>query len=125
MKYINTPADAALVQITGEPVLNEQGQPVLCKFSTFALGRLTDQAFAASGMDGVLQVMKLREVLKDAQPGDVLAIEDADYKPLVQATRNPSAGYNMAIAHCLVPFMRAICEATNKPPVIALPAAAE
>lgn len=119
MKYIIVPEDIQLVQITGEEIRDQEGKPITMRFSTFLLGRLVDQVFAAKGLDGVLQGLKLRELFKDAKPGDVVATEDADHSLLVQATKNPTPGYNMGIAHCLVPFMRTICDARDKPLAVA------
>ncbi len=46
----------------------------------------------------------------------VLQLEDADYRQLLEATKNPSGGYSAAMGPAALPFLLAITNATDVPP---------
>lgn len=75
-------------------------------FHTFLLGRLRQPVFGASATAAAAQL----EVLEASNRAEIV-ISDAAWQILARATSEPQGGYQVEIAHCLVPFMRAILEA--------------
>ncbi len=133
MKYITIPEPVELYRLTGEPVAPDatppgddesdgddtdavaQVGPAKIEFPYFVLGRLADPKFGAS-MPGVLAAVEIKSQLDDAN--GFLALENEHWARLKDATETPSpqVAYHPQIAHCLLPFMQAICNASDKKP---------
>lgn len=113
MRYIQMQPDVMLHNIEGNALQDEKGDHVTISLKRFILGRLTDPSFAAD-MASVLSALQIREAVERAD--NVIEIETEDWKRLAAATKTPQGGYNAAFAHCLVPFMKAITEASEKRP---------
>lgn len=114
MRFIPRLPPVAVTQITGEPVLRPDGTPAEFTQRQFLLGRTTDPAFG-SDMEAVMAAIRIRDAVDSDKP--FIEVESADYDRLDKATRTPQAGYVMAVAHCLEPFIRGVIDAKTKPPL--------
>lgn len=112
MKHIHILPPIKIAQLDGTPVCNENGEQVEHTFQDYAMARLIDPGMGED-MEAVLLVLKLRDSLQKAIADGESAwpVEDADHKVLVAVTKSPKRGYNPDVAHCLVPYMKAIVEA--------------
>jgi hypothetical protein len=111
MKYITIPKPIELFSIQGDRIQDEHGVPQNMTFDQFVLGRLVDPAFG-SDMAAVCSVVEIKTQSKAAN--GVLALENADWERLAEATRHGK--YHPLVAHCLLPFMKAITEASSTKP---------
>ena len=114
MKTITIPSDVALSTLNGHALIDETGNQIFLKFTRFVLERLIDPKFCAgiTPMEAAEMSLSIKQtVLEWGEAGTEAKLEDAHWKQLREATREPSQGYNMNIAHCMVPFMKAIVEA--------------
>ena len=120
MKYIALLPDITLKSLNGQPVMNAKNEEIVVTHEDFILGRLNGKHFGAT-MAGVLQAVKIQAAV-GAATGVVLkvvALEDADYKPLAEEVRNPSSpatAYDPRFAPSLAPFMKATADAADEPP---------
>ena len=116
MKYIIVPEDIKLTSWAGEVMKDESGQQATIRFKDFIIGRLMDPKFAKD-MSTILRAVEIKA--KTNGMGKVLALEDVDFELLADVTRNPSPqySYNPTISHCLVPYLKAITEATSVEPL--------
>lgn len=110
MKKITWQEPIMLTNFDGSPFPSGEGNPR--SFDQFLLDRLTDGSFGAT-MERVLAAVKMRELVRHHATcaTDALELEDADYLLLRAAVETPSAPYNPAVAHAVLPFMRAVTEA--------------
>jgi hypothetical protein len=118
MRYIPLPEDVELISITGEQVVDRNGQPMVGKFANFVRGRLTDQAFTKT-MDAVQAAVHIRQSIEKIEKNTnikYLAVETADWPILVESVKNPGAPYDARIGHCYFPHMEAITNATETVP---------
>lgn len=111
MKKVLWQEPLVLTDIRGEEV---KANPM--KFGAFILDRLLDPIFGKS-MQSILSAIAIKEVVEDG-PDETGALwfESADWKLLRQVTENPTNGYNTAIAHNFIQFMKAIIEAEDGRP---------
>lgn len=113
MKYIKIPEPVSLFNIvTGETMLDEKGGSDVRTFERFVLERLVDPKWGTS-VKMIMMAAKISEQAKGAN--GVLVLEDADYDELKQVTETPDPRlpYDQRSAHCLIPFMKAIAEASD------------
>jgi hypothetical protein len=114
MKTIVIPSNIILKTITGQTIVNDQGEVQTATFKDFIMGRLIDDKMAKD-MSTILRVVKMRDGLDKvmADSATEWVIDDEDWRLLEDVVRNPgpSSRYNPAIAHCLVPFFLAVTEA--------------
>lgn len=115
MKYIEIPEDIDIYNLNGERMKGAGDSDATVSFEDFVLGRLGDPKFAES-VQNVIAAVEIKTKLKDAN--GVLALENEHYSLLKQATDKPSAqsAYHPAVAHNLLPFMKAIMDASDKTP---------
>jgi hypothetical protein len=121
MKYMKVPADVKLTNWYGEEIKDQKGEPVApITFYDFIIGRLTDPKFSKD-MATILRAFEIKTRAK--KMGAYLALEDVDYTALLDVVTEPSpqAPYNSMISHCLVPFFKAVTEATSKEPEPVMP----
>lgn len=111
MKYIEIPAEVALVAVTGEKVVNNTGDQLKVSFKEFVLGRLTEKSFGA-GMDSVLSAVKIRDLVEEAN--GTLELEDSDWNRLRVAVKQGT--YDPRLAYCLIPHMEAVEKASSEDP---------
>lgn len=115
MKYVKVLDDIKLVDLNDNEVAPE-GKQLEISFKDFVLGRLSDPKFAKS-MDMVFSALQIKQSLKDLE-GDVLVLDTSDWQNLLEVVKEPSpqATYHPLYAFNLVPFMKAIVEATDNKP---------
>lgn len=113
MKYITMPDQVSIRRFSGESINDESGQPSRVNFGTFVLDRLEDPKFAVD-MKTILAAVEIKCRVQEAN--GVLALEDAHWELLRDATKNPTGGYNGVFAHNFVPFMSAIVDADDQGP---------
>ena len=75
------------------------------------------QEFGATA-NAVRSAAKIAEAFEGKNPGDWVAIEDADFQKLEKAVE--TTGYNPAVARQLIPFMDAVANATKKNPALSV-----
>ncbi len=122
MRYLVVPPLVTLRNLAGDELNDETGAPAAVSFSQFTLSRLTDLLFALEGMDGALAVVAISKELVRAAPGSVLLLDDAHWHLLARATKRPTPNpsglidpyYSPVILHNMVPYMKAICEASDR-----------
>ncbi len=117
MKYITIPDAIDIFNIDGVRMNDahspEQGATL--SFETFVKARLIDARFGAD-MAAVVAAVEIKKRLKDAN--GLLVLEEEHWLRLKAATEFPSreSPYHAEVSHNLVPFMRAICNASDTAP---------
>ena len=116
MKYIKLLAPIYLITVTGDPVYEEKenGEKIriIVMHSTFILGRLNGKRFG-NNMASILQAVKIQTAVHEAKK-NVIELWDDDYKILAEEVKN--GDYDARFAPCLLPFMNAVINASDKPP---------
>ncbi len=113
MKYITMPDPVSIRHFNGNAINDATGQPATVSFETFVIDRLIDPKFAID-MKAVLVAVEIKCRIQEAN--GVLALENAHWELLRDVTKEPTGGYNGAVAHNIVPFMSAIVDADDKRP---------
>ena len=114
MKYVVSDESVVLKSLNGELVTLEGSEdPAEMTFKQFILSRLTDPSFGKTYED-VLSASRVRTCLDDFD--GVLPLETSDWERLERAVRNPEPAYNTLIAFNLIPFMKAVLEASEVKP---------
>ena len=116
MKYMKVPANVKLTNWYGEEIKDQKGESAApISFKDFCIGRLMDPKFSKD-MATILRAFEIKNRVQ--KMGEYLMLEDVDYAALLDAVTEPSpqAPYNSLISHCLVPFFKAVTEATSKEP---------
>ena len=115
MKYIKVTESVKLTNWYGEEMKGQDGVPAVISFKDFVIGRLMDPKFSKD-MATILRAFEIKT--RAEKMGEYLMLEDADYSLLSDVVSNPSsqAPYNSLISHCLVPFFKAVTEATSIEP---------
>jgi len=121
MHYITVPSD-----ITPRDPITE-AEIVAATPQTFfrflRANTLSDARFSST-IKGVFAIEKLSDLFRDASPGDVVAVEDADWELLKESSENPTRGTGRTaqagfgdglLAVQFLPFLRAIIDAPDKP----------
>lgn len=88
MKYVVVPEDIAIVDRRNgnRPIIlkrseEEEGEPYVIKFRDFVLTNIVDSpAMVRGGGEGIRRARKIEALFQDARPGDVVGVEDADYR---------------------------------------------
>ncbi len=116
MKYIKVPESVKLTNWYGEEMKGQDGSPAVISFREFILGRLMDPKLSKD-MSTILRAFEIKT--RAEKMSEYLMLEDADYALLsdVVSSPSPQAPYNSLISHCLVPFFKAVTEATSIEPV--------
>jgi len=117
MKYIMVPGDIKLTSWSGDEMKDSDGNQASITFKDFIIGRLMDPKFSKD-MSTILRAVEIKG--KGSKMGKILALEDVDFELLADTTRHPSPNYsyNPAISHCLVPYLKAITEASSAEPTV-------
>jgi len=122
MKYINVPAPISLkIPFTNKKALirDEKGdrpaEPI--KFKEFVLTALLNDERFMKNFASLTAANKILGVLSKEE--SVISLEDSDWTVLADVAKNPSAGtygpYAPVMAAQLLPFLKAIIEATEAP----------
>jgi hypothetical protein len=112
MKATHIPPPVAFIDIETGRSLVIQGNDQ-ASFADFVRGRLSDVVFARD-MAAVESAVRIRDALESLDvEATELSLVDEDHARLVAATRKPARGYPPNIAHCALPFMRAIIAAED------------
>lgn len=119
MKHVRVPMAIKLLDPTGKPICNERGEQLEHTFFEFLRLRLADPKFCDSSSSIYLS-FKIREKLDQAEAGrlDYLSLEDEEHRRVWEVTDRPSqgAGYNPALVHNIVVFLRAVERPVEKVP---------
>lgn len=142
MKQLNDPGPISVVNLLGEPmrevVTGPDGYPEIetvdgqrrqrtklsrATFKQFCLGLLGTEQFVgdAKGIDAATLVFDTRKAIAawDEAAGPK-QLENEQHRALLRAVKEGK--FDQAIAHNLVPYMRAIAEAKDAPPApVAVP----
>jgi len=113
MKYIVSVESVDLMALNGDPILDEHENQAKMTFKQFVLNRLTEPLFGKTYED-VLSATRVRQCLDEFD--GVLALETADWERLVKTVKAPEGAYNPLVAFNLVPFMKAVMEASDTKP---------
>jgi hypothetical protein len=115
-RYIKIPTDIAIVDIeTGQPVLRAPNSvPMVISFKNFICGTLLKDPAFGKTVAAVIAGAGLRAAMETSQ--QVLKIEGDEYELLKKVLEAPDSGYRSEIAIQLVPFFRAILDATTTDP---------
>lgn len=113
MKYIKKLNPVTLTNLQNTPFEDENGAPITMTIQSFILQRLIDSKFG-TGMEGLLSATQIKTAVEES--GDYIELETKDWELLSNVVRQPSSDqqYNPNIAHCLVPIIQAILNATDK-----------
>jgi hypothetical protein len=116
MKYIKVPESVRMTNWYGEEVKNQEGEGATVTFKEFVVGRLMDPKFSKD-MATILRAFEIKTQAEKMT--SLLVLEDVDYDLLLDVVANPSqqAQYNSLISYCLVPFFKAVKDATSVEPV--------
>ncbi len=124
VRYIRIPKDIALVDtVSGDPMLS--GDPptqMTVTFKSFLCGTLLRDTKFGKTVATVISAAAIRTAIESPKIYNngytFIAIEGADYDILKAVLEAPETGYNPVIAIQIVPFFRAILDATTTDPTI-------
>lgn len=123
MKYITVPETVEVLSLSGDPIMGADGNPHTVSLQQFIIGRFVDKKFlgAKKGFDAALFVLEAKKEIDDqyddGEPPKILKLETETHKQLVESIKNPEGGhFDTRWAHCLVPLMQCIIDATDKDP---------
>jgi hypothetical protein len=128
-RYITLLSDIAVMALDGKrPYLRETDgsmKPTL-SHREFIITRTADATFSVLGMAGIVSAAAIRVAVDKLKPGDVLELDQDDWQRLVEATEKPKqltqqgqvveTGYDGVAGPQLVPFARAIKDASLEDP---------
>ena len=112
MKHIVVPADIILHARNGERVMavdeNKNRKPYdPIVFGVFLFDAVCNSPHLGKGSEAARRVRKLEKLLLEAKYGDIIAIEDADYKVVEQVITEIAWPYP-ALSGQFLPFIEAI-----------------
>ena len=114
-RYIQVPADITLVDIaTGVTLMNAGSAPLTISFKSFICGTLLKDPKFGKTVSNVIAGAGIRAVLEAG--GQVLKLDGDDYELLKSVLEAPETGYRAEVAIQIVPFFRAILDATTTDP---------
>lgn len=116
MRYIIIPNPVLLQTISGDSVVDKDGEPMKLDLFEFIRSRLIDAKFAAPrvGYEAALFVSECKTALDIAKAdlaSDTFAIENDFWKALVEVTKSPTGAYDPRWAHSMIPIMEPIINA--------------
>ncbi len=119
MMYIEMLPPIAMCEISGTPI-EQNGKPWEVTMEDFIHGRLVDKSVVSS-TERLFASVDMRDALRElgaSTDAKYLALETKHWEYLRDATKDPHAetGYNHIIGHNLIPFMKAIINASDKKP---------
>jgi len=110
MHYIKVPETVVInLEMNGESKVDE------LPFSKFAENAIYDPKLGKTAKD-IVRVIKLKKKFDDTKPGDIIALEDADWEKLKDVVESPTTGYNTRVMSQAYPYIEAILEATTEDP---------
>ena len=115
-RFIRVHADLPLLNIEGAPATNADG-PMTTSHATFVAYRTTNPAFTEGKpftLDFIVSGDNIRAAFRGAAPGSHVCIDGEDYERLKRATE--AGSYDAMHAGSLLPFIRAILDATSTAP---------
>ena len=108
MKYVVVPENVYF-RYDGQPVHDQNGKPVVWSHEKFVSEFIcTSPTMNRGGGDGLRRVVKMLRLFESAKAGDVIGIEDADYKvarSVVDSIEWPAP--IMRFAHQMLPHVEA------------------
>lgn len=118
MKFIPVPSDVVLVNPQdGKRFKSAEGgdEPAWSMYAFLLRWVLPDVKWGKTMVD-VFAASKVKVAFEHAKVGDVVELEDDDYKRLLEIVRAPSNPYNPTIVLQCVEFLRAIEDARSERP---------
>jgi hypothetical protein len=116
-RYIKAPQDITIVDLsTNQPLFLSQGDqnvPWVISFAGFVSGTLLRDPKFGKTAANVLSGGVIRGALNSK---DVIQLDGDDYELLKSVLETPENGYKPEVAIQLVPFFRAILDATTTDP---------
>jgi hypothetical protein len=117
MKKIIVPEPVNVTDIFDNQIFADENKtPFIINLKTFLLGRLVDPKLTdgKNGMDGALLVFSLKTRIDtmNFEPGSTIELEDDQWNGVCKAIKEPTGGYDPRFQHKLIPFIKAITEAT-------------
>lgn len=117
-RYIKIPESITILNFKGEPMLDEKtNKEVVFTFEDFIWGRLSEAVFAKN-MANIAIALEIRSAMLKAKDTGVLELPEGHWKLLKEATENPAErSFTAAYAWNFMPFMKSICDASDKAPI--------
>jgi hypothetical protein len=113
-RYITIPQPIVVLDDNDEPLKTENGE-LKISFPEFVRGRTSDERFGKD-MNGIESALSIRTSIKGKSSGELWELDEDDWEKLRDVVKTPSTAYNTRIVVFLVPFLRAITEATGDKP---------
>ncbi len=108
MKFIQFPAPITINKtLIGQPI-----EATVFDGKKIVRERCTASNFGKS-LDALVAQHKILSAVDKMGEDNVLTLEDADYKYLLEATDSPEGGYNPLVAFAIIDFLLAIRNAKN------------
>lgn len=119
-RYILIPDDISIVDLATEAplLIGEAMVPWKVSFKDFVCGTFLKDARVGKTVESVFLGADIRAAVRDAMKSDpkVLSLAEDAYALLCEILRTPEGGYRAELAVQLVPFARAILDATTTDP---------
>ena len=111
------PEPVNITDVFGNQVFaDEKRTPFIMDLKTFLLGRLIDPKLTEgkNGMDAALLAFSLKTRIDttDFEVGSTIELEDDQWNGICKAVKDPTNGYDVRFQHQLVPFIKAVIDAT-------------
>ena len=117
MKYVKNIKPIRLTNLFDVPYTDENGEEIMLDMHSFLLQRLVDSRFGSSVENLIISSQLKKAIDKSKNEGsEYIELETNDWNTLVEVVKVPSQGnqYNTHIAHCLVPFIQAVLNASDE-----------
>ena len=119
MKYILLQEPVSLVNTFGQQLYkreqdeSQEAQPASVTFKDFLYQRLADPKMSKS-IDTLRATLRIKEAVDKAEK--FVELNDDDWFLLSETVKEPTTPYNPTFGYCLLPFINAVVEATDKSP---------
>lgn len=125
-RYFRILPDITIMELDGKKPMVVNEEALVCSNETFIHARTTDPAFAGAdpssdppkppvwSMRAVVSAETVRALVRGKEPGSLIEMDEDDWDRLRRATEKGT--YSSLTAGSLIPFMRAICDASVTKP---------
>lgn len=115
MKYIKTVPELKLTDLQGRIVVDERQNQLSMNLKLFLTNLLSNEKFAEEkqGSNKLFFIMEIKEQIdKQDFSAEYIEFENEQYKAIKAITE--SQDYDSRMAHCFVPFVRTVLNATDE-----------
>jgi hypothetical protein len=115
MPTIKVPQNIQLLDLSDQPVLNQDGVPVQIDFAkSFLLNTVLNDAKFGSNLKSLYVAIDLAKAFEKSEPGSEVLISQDGWEKLKEVVSEPSAAYNVTVMRQAKSFFDAIMNPEKK-----------